>query len=259
MKIVVLKISGKALNEFTENTKYLNLIHKLKKQYDGIIIVHGAGKMISEWSSALNITTSFVDGQRITTRKIMDVVSAVQSGLINSKIISYLQANGFEAAGYTGIDRGLFIADYLNEKLGYVGKPKLTGDVNWLIEMMKSGVLPIYSSVCRDNKGNLMNVNADVFTKEIAIALNAETVLFVSDVEAVSINGLQQQNLTEHKIKLGIKNGEITDGMIPKLNSCVELLQSGIEKVWIGNNPIDLKITNPYSDVWKGTWIVKAS
>jgi len=258
MKIVLLKLSGKALDEFTTNHHHIEMINTLKRYYNGVIIVHGAGKTISEWASAMNLTSSFVNGQRKTTKEIMEVVSAVQGGLVNSKITSFLQVNGIEAAGLNGIDRDLFIADYLDEKLGFVGIPKLNGNITWLKGLMQSGVVPVYSSVCRDVDGNLMNVNADYFAKELAISLSADTVLFMSDVEAVKIEGTSIHKMSEYDIKYGIKKGYITGGMIPKLESSVELNNKGVKKVWIGNNPTKLKFNSSLFNDTHGTWIVES-
>ena len=256
MKTVLLKLSGKALNEFTTNHDYINMLHELKQNYDGIVIVHGAGKMISEWSSALNLATSFVNGQRKTTKEIMNVVSAVQGGLTNSTITSFLHAKGFEATGLNGIDRNLFVAEYLNKELGFVGIPKLSGSVNWINDLMNNSIIPVYSSVCRDVDGNLMNVNADLFAKELAIALSADTVLFVSDVEAVNIQGVDVHELSEDDIISGIANGTITGGMIPKLESGMELLKHSIKNVWIGSNPTKFK--SVLMNDLGGTWIVES-
>ena len=258
MKIVLLKLSGKALNEFTTNHHYVEMLKDLKENYDGLIIVHGAGKMITEWSSAMNLASQFVNGQRKTTKDIKDVVSAVQGGLTNSTITSFLQSKNFDATGLNGIDRNLFIADYLNKELGFVGIPKLNGDITWLKDLMKSGVIPVYSSVCRDIDGNLMNVNADLFAKELAIALAVDTVLFVSDIDAVKINGVDMFEISENDIKIGIENGNITDGMIPKLESGIELLNKAVKKVWIGNNPTRLKFKSALLNDMGGTWIVES-
>ncbi len=258
MKIILLKLSGKALNEFAKNHHYINMIKELKLHYNGVVIVHGAGKKISEWASAMNIASSFVNGQRKTTKEIMEVVSAVQGGLLNAQITSFLHANGIEAAGLNGIDRDLFIADYLDKKLGFVGIPKLNGDITWLKDLMQSGVVPVYSSVCRDVDGNLMNVNADFFAKELAISLSADTVLFVSDVQAVKIEGTNIQKMTKHDIKCGIEKGYITGGMIPKLESSVELINKDVRKVWIGNNPTKLKFNSTLFNDTDGTWIVES-
>jgi acetylglutamate kinase len=258
MKTVVLKLSGKALNEFTTNEQYIEMMHNLKEHYDGVIIIHGAGKMISEWSEAMKLEASFVNGHRKTTKEIMDVVSAVQGGLTNSKIISFLHAKGFEAMGLNGIDRNLFVAEYLNKDLGFVGVPKLNGDITWLKNLMKENIIPVYSSVCRDINGNLMNVNADLFAKEMAIALKADTVLFVSDIEAVKIEGENKKEMSEEEIKEGIENGHITDGMIPKLESSIELLNKAVKRVWIGNNPTKLKFKSALINNMGGTWIVES-
>ena len=258
MKIVLLKLSGKALDEFTTNHHHIDMMNTLKRYYDGVIIVHGAGKTISEWASAMNLASSFVNGQRKTTKEIMEVVAAVQGGLMNSKITSFLHANGIEATGLNGIDRDLFIADYLDKKLGFVGIPKLNGDITWLKDLMKSGVVPVYSSICRDVDGNLMNVNADFFAKELAISLSADTVLFVSDVEAVKIEGTNIHEMSEQDIKYGIEKGYISDGMIPKLESSIELINNAVKKVWIGNNPAKLKFKSAVLNNMSGTWIVES-
>ena len=258
MKTVILKLSGKALNEFTTNTHYINMMNELNDNYDGVVIVHGAGKMISEWSSAMNLASSFVNGHRKTTKEIMDVVSAVQGGLTNSTVTSFLNAKGFEATGLNGIDRNLFVAEYLDEALGFVGVPKLNGNVDWINDLMIKNIIPVYSSVCRDVDGNLMNVNADLFAKELAIALSADTVLFVSDVEAVKIEGADMQEMSELDIVSGIANGHITDGMIPKLESSMDLLNNKIKKVWIGNNPTKLKFDSAPLNDMGGTWIVES-
>lgn len=101
-----------------------------------------------------------------------------------------------------------------------------------------------------------MNVNADIFAKELAITIQADTVLFLSDIEGVRMNGSLQTLLSEADINEGFVNEQITDGMIPKLQSCLDLLRAGIGKVWIGN---DLSNFNDSLETnLKGTWIVKS-
>ena len=151
--------------------------------------------------------------------------------------------------GLSGIDRGTFIANYFDKELGYVGKPELVGSANWIIELLNEGIIPIFSSVCRDVSGNLMNVNADLFAETVALAVNADSVFFVSDVEGVKISGSVVSSLSEDEIISGIVDGQITDGMIPKLKSCIELLEMGINKIWIGSQLLDQEKLN-------GTWII---
>lgn len=257
MKTVIIKLSGKTLDTFTSDPKWMSILNEIRKNYDSLLIVHGGGNKITNWSSALNIQSEFVNGQRVTDEKTMEVVAAVQSGLLNTKIVASLHANGFDAIGLTGIDKGLFVAEYLDKNLGFVGNPKLNGSINWLITLLKENIVPVFSSVCRDKDGNLMNVNADLFTKELAVALHADTVFFLSDVEGVTLNGEKRNSLTYDEIIDGIEQNEIYGGMIPKLQSCLELIERGVNKVWIGNDLsnfdfTDLKGTNDT----KGSWIV---
>src|ERR1035437_2337371 len=250
MKIAVIKLSGKAVEDFISNPSCLKVIKKLRPSYDGLVIVHGAGNQISEWTSALGGKNNFINGQRVTDEFSMNVVAAVQAGIINSRIVGYLCSKDLNAVGLTGIDNNLFVADYSDNRLGFVSVPKLDKNISWLNELMLTLSIPVFSSICRDKAGNLMNVNADIFTNILASSLNAETVYFVSDVKGVVLDGKIRNEICENEIAGGIKDNQITGGMIPKLESCISLLKSGVSKVWIGNNPAD------FDGNGKGTWIV---
>ena len=257
MKTAIVKLSGKAIDDFVTNREWLNVIAGIRKTYDGLILVHGAGNQISEWSDSMGFETSFINGQRVTDESVMGVAAAVQSGLINGKLIAYLCSQGLNAVGLTGIDNNLFVADYLDSRLGFVGVPKQNTNMSWVKDLMKASIIPVFSSICRDVNGNLMNVNADVFTNTLAASLQAETVFFVSDVSGVMLNGHTLKQIDEKEILQGIHDKEITGGMIPKLQSCVSLLKSGVQKIWIGNN-----LSNSFSqnihNKHEGTWIVAA-
>jgi acetylglutamate kinase len=268
MKTVLLKLSGKALDNLFVNNHWIKIIKDLKSHYDSLVIVHGAGTKISEWCWAFGYEPRFYNGQRVTDMETMEIVAAVQAGLLNVKFVSRLQTNKINALGLSGIDNGLFTAEYFNEHLGYVGYPVLTGNTDWLCEVMKKGIVPVFSSVCMDKEGNLMNINADIFTKELALILKADTVLFLSDINGVKLNGTLQTVINEKDIDEGIQRGQITDGMIPKLQSCMDLIKNGIHKVWIGNDLsnqnfkefllfMDNKETHSENNL-KGTWIVES-
>ena len=250
MKTALIKISGKTINEFLSTDKWIEIFKNLKFEYDGIILVHGAGKTISEWSEKLGLETKFINGQRVTTKEQMEVVAAVQAGVLNSQLTAKLISSGLEATGVSGIDRGTFIAKYFEEQLGFVGKPVLVGSIYWIKDLLNSNVIPVFSSVCTDAKGNLMNVNADIFAESLAAALQIDTVFFVSDVSGVILGGSIKESLTESEIIRGIVDGEIKDGMIPKLHSCIDLLKKGINKIWIG-----CELNNIFNN---GTWIVNS-
>lgn len=258
MKILLLKLSGKVLDDLFVNDFQIGIIKELKNSYDALVIVHGGGNRISQWSERMGYESKFLDGHRITDSDMMEVVAAVQAGLLNGKLVGRLQTNQINAIGLTGIDNGLFIAEYLNQNLGYAGVPVLSGDIGWLYSIIKNDIVPVFSSICRDKEGNLMNINADIFAKELAIAIQADTVLFLSDIEGIRINGSQKDLINEIDINEGIANGQITDGMIPKFLSCLDLLKYGINKVWIGSDLSNHNYTDLINNNLKGTWIVKS-
>jgi len=248
MRIAVLKISGKTISEFVSTDVWTEAIKNLYNDFEGVVIVHGAGKNISEWSEKLGHKTEFINGQRVTSAGQMEVVAAVQAGLINAQLVAKLNSSNFEAVGLSGVDRGTFIANYFDKDLGYVGKPELVGSTKWIIQLLKEGIIPVFSSVCRDAQGNLMNVNADIFAEVLSLAVKADSVFFVSDVDGVKLDGGVVNYLNEDEIIKGIIAGEITDGMIPKLKSCIELLKMGINKIWIGSR------LSKHEEI-NGTWI----
>ncbi len=255
MKIALLKLSGKTLTDFIATDKWIESIKNLYSEFDGIIIVHGAGKDISEWSAKLGLKNEFLNGQRVTTAEQMNVVAAVQAGVANTKIVAKLVSSKIEASGYSGVDRGTFVAKYLHKDLGFVGKPELSGSAYWIIDLLNKKVIPVFSSVCVDSNGYLMNVNADIFAEVLALSVNVDTVFFASDIEGVIINKKIKNSLTEKEILKGITDGEITDGMIPKLNSCIELLRKGIHKIWIGSM-LNNNLKSDEVENGNGTWII---
>ena len=131
------------------------------------------------------------------------------------------------------------------------------GKADWLFNLINQNVIPVFSSVCRDENGNLMNVNADLFAKAIALTLKADSVVFLSDVDGVKLNGNYKSFITDMEVAEGIKSGEINNGMIPKLESCIDLLNNGINKIWIGKDFLELDLNNLLlENNKKGSWIV---
>ncbi|MFZ1289914.1 MAG: acetylglutamate kinase [Melioribacteraceae bacterium] len=248
MNLAIVKISGKYLEEFTNTMAGLNLIKNLQQKYSSVILIHGGGKLITEWAEKMGIKSDFFEGQRITCKETMEITAAVQGGLINGKINAYLHKNGIKAIGLNGIDMDSFIAEYVNDKLGFVGNPISNTDAKWIKDLLDDDVLPVFSSICRDKDGNLMNVNADLFAGAIAKLLKADSVFFISDVQGVKLNGEIQNSLSSTELKNGMITGEINNGMIPKINACLSLLACGINNIWIGN---EISENNQ-----RGTWIV---
>lgn len=257
MNKILIKLSGKCIESFLNEEYWIDFIKSEMKKGNKVIIAHGAGKMITDWANKMGLESNFYKGQRITDDKMMEIVAAVQGGIYNAKIIARLNSCEISAIGLSGIDGNSFVASYVDSNLGYVGKPEISGDFKWLECLIEKNIVPVFSSVCRDKDGNLMNVNADVFANALAQALKIDCVYFFSDVSAVIIDGQPKSKIAPQEIYQGINNGSITDGMIPKLLSCVELLEKGVEKIWIGSI-IKKEVENEYSSP-NGTWIVHSN
>lgn len=257
MDTTIIKLSGKVIDGIASNKEFIETIKSLKHNGCAPILVHGAGSEINKWSKMLGINSSYHNGHRVTDDFTMEVVAAVQGGIVNTRIVSMLQTYGIEAVGLSGVDRGFFNAEYLNENIGYVGNPYVNGSVSWIHNLCTEGVVPVFSSICKDADGNLMNVNADLFAQTLAIATNSKIVYFLSDVKGLKLQGEFQQLVSVNEIKSGIRKGEITEGMIPKALSCSELISKGIEKVWIGTIENFIRLHNKNSKGENhGTWIV---
>ncbi len=257
METTIIKLSGKVIDSIASNLEFIETIKSIKKTYGAPILVHGAGTEITKWSKMLGINSSYHNGHRITDDFTMEVVAAVQGGIVNTRIVSMLQTTGIEAVGLSGVDRGFLKANYLDKNIGYVGDPYVSGSVEWIHNICRENTIPVFSSICKDDKGNLMNVNADLFAQTLASAMNSKTVFFLSDVKGLKLQGAIQQMVSINEIKIGIKNGDITDGMIPKALSCSELIAKGTDKVWIGtmDDFIGLNKKNISGESY-GTWIV---
>jgi acetylglutamate kinase len=256
MNITIIKLSGKVIEQLQNDNRFIESIKTVKKNYGKPILVHGAGSEINKWSQMLGINSSYYNGHRVTDDITMEVVAAVQGGLVNTKIVSRLQTCGIDSIGLSGVDRGLLKAEYLNKNIGYVGNPIMNGSVKWIKDLCSQNVLPVFSSVCKDNKGNLMNVNADLFSQTLAIGLESKIVFFLSDVNGLKLDGEFQHVVSIDQIKVGLDSGEIKDGMLPKVLSCSELISHGVEKVWMGTMDDFINIQNKEKEGNYGTWIV---
>lgn len=198
------------------------------------IIVHGGGKRITSVLSQMGIESEFIDGHRVTSKECMEVVEMVLSGEINKEIAYFLSLNGVQALGMSGKDSLLFEAKPKDN-----GKFGLTGEIERanpeiLERLLEGGIIPVISPVCGDSEGRSYNVNADVVACEVAKALRADKVIFLTDTLGVlDKNGELIESIKSDEVEGLIKEGVISGGMIPKILSCVDCLKSGVKKVHI--------------------------
>jgi len=200
------------------------------------VVVHGGGKRITEILSRLKIDTKFIDGQRVTTAEVMEIVEMVLSGDINKEIVSLLNNHGAKAIGISGKDAHFITArpkDF--EKFGYTGvidhiDPTVVH--NLLEEQFVPVIAPIAASNQLGHPG--YNINADLCASKVAAALKAKKIIFLTDTPGVlDKEGKLISTLTREKIELLKKDGTISGGMIPKVDACLEAVDGGVEKAHI--------------------------
>jgi len=233
---IVIKYGGAAQTSDTLKEQFAQDIVLLHLVGMKPIIVHGGGKSITDLLSSLGVDTKFVDGQRVTTKEVMRVVEMVLSGEINKEIVSLLDNHGSKAIGISGKDGGFFKGrpkDF--ENFGYTGiiehvNPEI---VNNIIE---DGAIPVIAPIAGSSTMGHpgFNINADLAASQIAIALEARKILFLTDTPGVLDKEMKlMSNLSIEKTEILKADGTIHGGMVPKVDACIEALRGGVKKAHI--------------------------
>ncbi|HHV96963.1 MAG TPA: acetylglutamate kinase [Clostridiaceae bacterium] len=266
-KTIVIKYGGNAMiNEELKNSVIQDII-LLKYVGMNPVLVHGGGPDLTNALKKLNIKSEFVNGLRVTDQSVIEVAQMVFIGKTNKEIVSLINSKGGKAIGLSGIDGKLIECEKLKmmidgkeTDLGYVGK--ITNINSKLIELLaEDEYIPVIAPIGTDKDGQSYNINADTVASEVAIALKAEKLILLTDVEGVKTVGEKQEILpvlTINQTKELIEKKVISGGMIPKVLGCVDALERGVKRTHIidGRVPhcILLEI---FTDEGIGTMIVK--
>ena len=209
-------------------------IIELKRKDFCPIIVHGGGAEINTLLEKLGHKPKFVHGLRVTDEVAMEAVEMVLSGKVNQEIVAFINQNGGKAVGLSGKDGQLLLVAKLEAQydLGLVGEVEKVNPA--VLDLVKDDFIPVISPVGSDKKGTTYNINADEVAAAVAAALGARLIL-LTDVDGV----LQDKNDTASTIPLIkttdighlIDNGVITEGMIPKIKSCLKAIESGVKEI----------------------------
>jgi acetylglutamate kinase len=250
-KTVVVKFGGHAMGDEALGKAFAEDITLLKLSGVNPVVVHGGGPQINAMLSKLGIKSEFAAGMRITDRATVEIVEMVLAGSINKEIVQTIQEAGGRAIGLTGKDGNMVTVTPLTRKvvdpdsniervvdLGFVGEPKKVR-TEVLEVLAKSEIIPVLAPVCPGEDGETYNVNADTFAGAIAGALKATRVLFLTDVPGVlDANKQLIKELTRAEAQRLIDTGVITGGMIPKVETCFEALDRGVEAAVILNGKV---------------------
>jgi acetylglutamate kinase len=200
------------------------------------IVVHGGGPQINQLLERLQIKSAFIDGLRVTDAPTMEVVEMVLAGSTNMHIVGAINAAGGKAVGLSGRDAGLIVAEkqVLTKNgetidLGFVGDPRRV-DPHVLKTLAQGGMIPVIAPVGAGEDGQAYNINADTAAGAIAAAVGASRLLLLTDIVGVlDKQGKLLENLTVAEVRALMTDGTISGGMIPKLETCIEAVEGGVE------------------------------
>ncbi len=237
----IVKIGGNVIENKVELSKLLTLFSEIKGFK---ILVHGGGKLATEIAKKMGIASEMVDGRRITDEQGLEIITMVYAGLSNKNIVAELQSKRCNAIGMSGADGNAILAHKRPVKVIDYG---FAGDIDGvneglLSELLTLGLTPVFCAVTHDGKAQLLNTNADTIASELAIGLSERyiTTLYYcfeknGVLKDVSDDGSVIKHIDAEIYQDLLKQGVITDGMLPKMTNCFHALNKGAAKVCIGN------------------------
>ena len=248
---VVVKYGGHAMGDPGLAADFARDIVLIKQAGVNPIVVHGGGPQIGSLLDRLNIRSEFKGGLRVTDRATVEVVEMVLAGSVNKEIVTAINSQGGKAVGISGKDANLMRAKRLERRwrdptsnieqiadLGFVGDPAAV-DPHIIDVIIQSDLIPVVAPIGVGPDGETLNINADTFAAALASALKAKRLLLLTDVEGVlDRKGTLIKSLTTAEAQALIDDGTISGGMIPKIESCIDVIAEGVEGVVIINGKV---------------------
>ncbi len=228
-KVIVVKLGGATLG--SHDTTIEDIV-ELQKQGESLVIVHGGGKLITEWLAKQGISTQFVHGERVTDKATLEVVISVLAGLVNKEIVATINRLGGQAMGISGVDGALVQGKIRDIKLGYIGTV-VKVNITPLTVLLQSGYIPVVAPVSllaldgREEALPILNINGDIVAGEIAAAIGAERLIFLTDVVGIcDRSGRLLPRLSPDEAEALVASGVASEGMIPKIKACLIALSN---------------------------------
>ena len=245
-KTIVIKYGGNAMVE--EHLKKGFARDVIMMKYIGMnpVVIHGGGPQIGKVLEAMHIESEFIQGMRVTDSKTMDVVEMVLGGKVNKEIVTNINLHGGKAVGITGKDGGLIRARKLEMTtvnpetltpeiidIGMVGEVESV-DPTIIKSLEENNFIPVIAPIGGGLNGETYNINADLVAGRIAGALKAEKLILLTDIEGVKDKqGKLISTIDTQRVPDLINDGTISGGMIPKVNCCVDAIDTGVAKTHI--------------------------
>ncbi len=235
-KTVVVKYGGSAMEDEALKKAVMGDVVLLTLVGVKIVLVHGGGPEISATLKKLGKESVFVGGLRVTDKETVEVAQMVLAGKVNKGLVNLIQNVGGRAVGISGMDGHLIEAQMLDEKLGYVGEI-VAIHPEPIKDLLEKGYIPVVSTIGCDKAGNTYNINADTAAAYIAGALQAESLINMTDTKGVLQDATDPQSLIPRLSLAEIpklqESGVITGGMIPKLECCAHAVEKGANRAFI--------------------------
>ena len=274
-KTFVVKLSGKVTEE-PENlaslAEELALLHQV-----GIraCVVHGGGKQLTDLAELMGVEQTIINGRRVTNDATLDMAKMMFAGKINIDILAALRRRGVEAVGLSGVDGNIVLAErrppgqVINREtgesehvdFGHVGDVLEIND-RLLQVLLDHDYMPVVSSLGADAEGRVFNINADTIAAEIAVRLQAEKLVMLSDVDGIYLRPGERatkiSRLTAAEVERLIGDGVATGGMIPKLQNITEILRRGVRSAHIIKGSLrNALLSEVFTDEGTGTMIIR--
>lgn len=237
-KVIVVKYGGSAMSDEEIKRNVIKDVTLLKLVGFKPIVVHGGGKDISNWVKKVGKEAQFINGLRVTDTETMEIAEMVLSK-VNKSLVTMVQELGVNAIGISGKDGNLLtvkkkLSD--GQDIGFVGE--ITNvNTKVLDDLLEKDFLPIVAPIGLDSEFNTYNINADDAACAIAVAMNADKLAFLTDIEGVYLDPNDKSTfisrLTVSEANKLIADGHIGGGMLPKLNNCTNAIESGVNRVHI--------------------------
>lgn len=267
-KTFVIKAGGGTFDNQTTARQLLEQISILQSVGIRVVLVHGGGNQISSVQKSMGIEPQMIGGRRVTDAQSIQVTGMVLNGLVNTQIISLCRELGLQAVGVSGVSANLISAnkrapvdvDGKKVDFGFVGDiAKVDGKV--LSDLLDDGFMPVVSPLSADDKGTLLNINADTVAANIAAALKAEKLILCTGAAGIMRSLDDEQSLISYVDLAGLdklkKEGIVKDGMLPKIGAVETALKGGVKRTHIiSYQSAEALLAEIFTNEGKGTLIV---
>src|SRR5712691_10992500 len=254
-KTLVIKLGGSTLEH---QRGVLQDIIWLRSLGANPVLVHGGGPYINAWLEKLNVPAQFEEGLRVTDARTLDVVRMVLLGQVNQGLVLMATEMGGRAIGLSGTDGSMVQAKLISERLGFVGEIE-TVDPTLPQTLLDQGYIPVIAPLGQGPGGTCLNINADLVAAHLAGALNAEKLIFLSNVVGICRqDGSLISELTEAEAKQLIADGVISGGMIPKVSACLDALATVPRVHIVDGREAHVLLRELFTDQGAGTMLIRS-